>query len=351
MPLSPRPTPRAGPRPATFDPTRGAGRTGRLLAAALFTLVGSSRAADRPAPADEPVTALWTALPLRDWAGRATTLAGRPVVVDRRLDPDATVTRDCRAEPLDAMLAAVAATAGGTVEPLRSWIRIAPAAAAGRATRGEGDRAAEIAALPAAARAPLAARHAWSWADGARPRDLVAAAAAEAGLAVTGLAAVPHDHLPATALPPLSLAERLDLVLAHYDLRVAWSAGDGTAAAGTVVPLGAAVPRVAGVADRKPPDRAGRPPRKPERRTTDRYTLKLDAPLDEALRALGPRLGLEPVLDRDSLAARGILPGEIVRATVTDATREQLLDAIVSPLGLRWRIEDGRLIVDAPPPP
>lgn len=351
MPAPPRSTARADPRPATIDPTRRAGGAARILAAALFALVGSGRAADRPDPAAGPVTALWTALPLRDWAGRATTLAGRPVVVDRRLDPDATVTRDCRGEPLDAMLAAVATTVGGTVEPLRSWIRIAPAAEAGRATRGERDRAAEIAALPAAARAPLAARRPWSWTDGARPRDLLAAAAADAGLTVTGLAAVPHDHLPATALPPLSLAERLDLVLAHYDLRVAWSAAGGTTAAGSVVQLAAAEPRAAGVADRKPPSRPARPPRGPERRTTDRYTLKLEAPLDEALRALGPRLGLEPELDRASLAARGILPGEIARAAVTDATREHLLDAILSPLGLRWRIKDGRLVVDAPPPP
>lgn len=350
MPAPPRPAACAGPRPRS-DPTRRAGGAARLLAAALLAVVGSGHAADRAAPAGETVTALWTALPLRDWASRSSTLAGRPVIVDRRLDPDATVTRDCRAEPLDTMLAAVATSVGGSVEPLRSWIRIAPAAAAGRAARGEQDRAAEIAALPAAARAPLAARRAWSWAEGARPRDLVTAAAVEAGLTVTGLPAVPHDHLPAAALPPLSLAERLDLVLAHYDLRVAWSVGDGTTAAGAVVPLAAAAPRPAGVADHAPPQPAGRPPRGPQRRTTDRYTLTLDAPLDEALRALAPRLGLEVELDRASLAARGILPGEIVRAAVTDATREQLLDAIVSPLGLRWRIDGGRLLVDAPPPP
>ena len=293
------------------------------------------------------MTALWTALPLREWSLRAASLAGRPVIVDRRLDPDTLVTRDCRDEPLDAILAAVAATAGGAVEPLRSWIRIAPAAAAGRAASGERERAAEIAALPAAARIPLAARSPWSWADGARPRDLVAGALAEAGLVVTGIDKVPHDHLPAAELPPLALAERIDLVLSHYDLRVSWSAdGDGPVA-GSVVPLAAASPPGEGP-DRKPP-KGGQAAQPPRSRTIERYTLRLEAPLDDALRTLAPRLGLEPALDLDSLAARGILPGEIVRATVTDATRDQLLDAIVAPLGLRWRVLDGRLLVDAPP--
>ena len=342
MTVTPCPPARA-PRRSRPDRTRPFRVVARLITTAVVLAGALGRAADGT------VTALWTALPLRDWAVRATTLAGRPVVVDRRLDPDTLVSRDCRDEPLDAVLAAVAATAGGAVEPLRSWIRIAPAEAAGRAARGERDRTAELSAFPAAARAPLDARSPWSWPDGARPRDLVSSTAARANLAVTNLDAIPHDHLPATVLPPLSLAERLDLVLAHYDLRISWSIAADSSVTGAVVPL-AAAPSPAATADRVPPRPGGRPPRGPKPRTTERYTLRLEAPLDEALRALGPRLGLEPELDRASLAARGILPGEVVRAAVTDATREQLLDAIVSPLGLRWRVEDGRLLVDAPPP-
>lgn len=337
----PYPMAAAGGHPSRKTPARVAAAV--VAAGLLAARLAAAPAADT-APPDTPVTALWTSLPLRDWAARATALAGRPVVVDRRLDPETTVSRDCRGESLRDVLAAVAATAGGTVEPLRSWIRIAPAAEAGRATRGERERLAELAALPTAARATPAARRAWSWPDGARPRDLVAAAAAEAGVALAGLDAVPHDHLPGASLPPLSLAERLDLVLAHYDLRVAWTAADDVAE-GRIVPLAAA--------DGPPPVAAGarpRPaPRGPAATTADRYTLRLAAPLDETLAALGPRLGLEVELDRESLAARGILPGEIVRATVTDASREQLLDAILGPPGLRWRIEGRRLLVDAPP--
>ena len=44
-----------------------------------------------------------------------------------------------------------------------------------------------------------------------------------------------------------------------------------------------------------------------------------------------------------------VAPGEIVRATVKDASRDQLLDAILGPLDLRWRIADGRLEVTVAP--
>lgn len=338
---SPRPCGRPPASPRASDPTRRAS-----AAVACWLAIAGASAGDASPRADTPVTAVWTAVPLREWAGRMTTLAGRPVVVDRRLDPDATVTRHCRDEPLDQVLAGVAGDAGAAVEPMRSWIRIAAPESAGRAAAGERARTAELATLSPEARRILAVRRAWTWAEGARPRDLVSAAAAEGGVALAGVDAVPHDHLPAATLSALPLAERLDLVLAHYDRRVSWIAADEGRVAGTIVALPTAPPRASGAAAAPRPARRG--PAPPARDRT-RFTLTLEAPLDEAVRAIGSQLGLEPSVDRESLAARGILPGEIVRASVTDATRDQLLDAVVAPLGLRWRVDGSRLIVDAPP--
>jgi hypothetical protein len=59
-------------------------------------------------------------------------------------------------------------------------------------------------------------------------------------------------------------------------------------------------------------------------------------------------LGLEGRIDRESLAARGVQPGEIIRVEVRDATRDELFDALVAPLGLRWRIDGNRLTIEAP---
>jgi hypothetical protein len=218
---------------------------------------------------------------------------------------------------------------------------LVPASRAGLAVRAEDSRRREIARLPPDRRAALAARRAWAWPAGARPRALVAAAVAEAGDPPRGLDRVPHDHLPAAALPPLSLAERVDLVLAQYDLRVAWDSGP----TGTVVPLDSRL--VAATASPARPRRPG--PRDPRPAAEPRFTLALEAPLEEAARAVADQLGLAAHVDRESLLAKGIQPGEIVRARAADATRDELLDAIVAPLGLRWRIADDRLVIDAPP--
>ena len=77
-----------------------------------------------------------------------------------------------------------------------------------------------------------------------------------------------------------------------------------------------------------------------------RFTLRLEATLEQAVVALAGRFGLEPAIDREALAARGILPGEIVRIEARDAGRDELFDAIVVPLGLSWRIEDRRLVIE-----
>jgi len=101
---------------------------------------------------------------------------------------------------------------------------------------------------------------------------------------------------------------------------------------------------------RRPPaarKSAGRIPagRTPGRR--DEYTLRLEAPLEEALAALARQLNLDLDLDVASLTAHGIAPGEIVRADVTGVSREALFDAILRPVGLSWQIEGRTLRVFA----
>jgi len=316
----------------------------------LATLAGPPTS-ERAVPGlDAEVHGSWTRLPLRAWVDRATALAGRPVILDRRIDPQILVTLTARGEPLRTVLDRVAATAGAAVEELAATLRIVPLSQAGRAAAGDAQRRRELATLTPALRRTLATTEPWQWPAAAEPRDLVAGLAVAAGLDVAGLDAIPHDHFPATDLPAVSLAERFDLVLAHFDRRVAWDGRPGQPA-GRIVPLAAAGP-----APERAPDRAdaGRPPPRPSdrpRRTVkvrDTYTLRLEAPLDQALAAVAAQLGLVVDLDAASLVARGIAPGEIVRAAVADASRDELLTAILQPLGLAWRIEAGRLNVFAP---
>jgi hypothetical protein len=328
-------------------PRRAVGRALVLITAAGMTVVSSSTWGGL----ESAVHATWSGLPLAAWTSRATDLAGVPVILDRRLDPTVPVSLECRGESVGEVITRVAATAGGVAERLAATIRIVPAERKGVASAGERARSRELAALPTTLRRRLLARARWAWADGARPRDLVMDAAASGSIPLAGIEAVPHDHLPALSLPPMSLAERLDLVLAHYDLRVRWQAGPPVA---VIVPLeqpndrdhDSESPRPDGGI---PPPAMGRhpPPNAPPGGRL--YSLRLEAPLEEALAAIGPRLGFESIeLDRDSLAARGIQPGEIARAEVRDATGAEVLDAIVRPLGLQWRDRDGRVTVFAP---
>ncbi|MFM7138129.1 MAG: hypothetical protein ACKO1M_13835, partial [Planctomycetota bacterium] len=224
---------------------------------------------------------------------------------------------------------------------------------AGRAAAAAADRERRLAAIPAAQRKLLLESEPWSWPAGARPRDLVTAALADARLAVEGLDSIPHDHFPAAALPPLPLAERLDLVLAHFDRRILWSADRGRPT-GRIVAIDANIdPQPAGRPDRAAqagPPRRPTPPPSRSVKVRDEFTLRLEAPLDQALAAIAGRLGLSLDLDMASLAAHGIAPGEIVRAEVEKASRDRLLDAVLQPAGLQWKIEGDRLRVFAAEP-
>jgi hypothetical protein len=295
-----------------------------------------------PAPAGPTIDADWTGVPLREVATRLTTLGGVAIVVDRRIDPSTPITLAVSAEPLDEVLAAVATQAAAEVAVLDGHARIAPADAAARARAGEAAREQEIRRLEPKLQRFARARRAWSWPEAAQPRDLLAAAAAEAGIALDGLDALPHDHFPSADMPPAPLAERLDLVLAHFDARVEWKtiAAPGQQPMFRIVPIAP----TAAAAVRKPwRPRTTRAQPAPDAAHT--YALRVAAPLDDLLATLAKRFGLTLELANAVLEQRGISPREIVRLDVKDASREAILDAVLDPLGLGWRIEGTTLRV------
>ncbi|MFM7292644.1 MAG: hypothetical protein ACKO6B_15655 [Planctomycetia bacterium] len=328
----------------------GIGLRGLLAFVACLQGAWPSRVA---ADFDAPITATWNGIGLRDWAGRVSQTTGVPVLVDRRLDPDTPIRLACRDEPLLDVVDRGAAVAGGEVAALRSSLCIVPAGRAAVLVRAEAARDARLAKLPPRQRSALAAKQRLTWPAGATPRDLLSTAAAEAGVVVEGFDTVPHDHLAASALPEMTLAERLDLLLAPLDLRIDWqtpTGGRATAApSGTIIAIDAGLPASTGT---RPPDA------KPTRRRTpatskpaaqeSTFSMQVAAPLEELLTTIAPRLGLTLALDRESLERSGIAPAEIVRATVKDASRDELLDAILAPLGLTWSITGDTLRVQAP---
>jgi hypothetical protein len=329
---------------------RGRAAARHVFVPCVVTLLAAlptwTTAAPPAAALDAEVRAAWTGVPLREWARRVSESTGTPVIVDRRLDPDQPITLTSDGDTLRAVLDRVASAAGATVEPLAATTRLTPQNRAGRAAAAEAARVRVVRRLPADLRRRVERRAAWNWPAAAEPRDLVTAAAAEAGLDVTGLDQVPHDHLPAAALPALQLGERLDLVLADYDLRIDWSP-----AGGAIVPIEAGIEPGARAT---PAASTPSPPRRvPQARRADVddtvYSLRVEAALDQAVPAVAKALGLRSTIDGATLAARGIAPGEIVRVDARNLTRDELLDALARPLGLSWTIDGDMLRVFAPP--
>jgi hypothetical protein len=321
------------------------------IALAAMLAAPPARAAEAVARAlATPVTATWTKLPLRAAAERLSEIGGVAIVVDRRIDPDTLVTLDAEGENLAAVLTRVAAAAGAEAVAYAGHVRLVPAGRGAALAAAERQRADELRRLPSRFRPAALARREASWPAGAVPREIVAADAARAGIVIAGLDDLPHDHFPAGLMPQLPLADRIDLILAHFDRRVAWkpqAARGSDEVACPLVTIAAADPDAGGGRLLPEPSAAPAPGRADAGATT--YTLTVAAPLEEILAALARRFGLTLELDRAGLARSGVAPGEIVRLEVRDVSRDQLLDAITTPRGLNWRIEDGALSVSGAP--
>ncbi len=350
------PSARSRPRPGSF-------RLVAIGAGVLWTLQWWLVGGLCPAAAADlttPVTATWSGIGLRQWAERISETAGLPVLVDRRLDPDTVIRLECQGEPLLAVLTRVAVFAGGELATLESSIRIVPPGMADQTIRAEAARTARIASLPPRQRAVVMHKEPWQWPAGARPQNLLRDATTQAGISLDGIDAVPHDHLPAASLPSMTLAERLDLLLAPYDLRVDWRvaqpAAEGEnplALTGRIIAIATELPATTSAtaaAQPTAPPRSSRPRASRQKAAVgdQTFSLKVAAPLEEVLAAIATRLGLNLDLDRDSLTRSGIAPGEIVRASVMDASRDELLHAILDPLALTWTLTGSTLRVFAP---
>lgn len=319
--------------------------------AALPGLVAAVVVAAGAAVADEGgprVTVAWKGLPLVDVCERLATLARRPVLLDRRIDPEVAVSLEAAGEPIERVLSRLAADHRLGCVVTEGSIRVVPRDRVAAVVEADRARRAAVARLPRGVRATAEEAEEWRWSDGAVPRAILEEAAAGARVTLEGLERVPHDHLRGASLPSLPLAERLDAVLLQFDRRIDWSAArrDGRSLVAPIVPLAPAAsaadaPALAVAAGAWKPT-AGPPGGTPGEAT---WSLQVAAPLDTLVATVAERLGLRAALDREGLAAAGIAPGEIVRVRVDDATRDELLDAIVAPLGLAWSIDDGTLSV------
>lgn len=322
-----------------------------VIHATLALLVSRSRAeAAVTAGLATPISGSWTSVDLRTLAVRLGMLTESPILVDRRINPRLALSLEAVDEPAQTVLHRVAAQTGTELVILETAALFVPPGHATAIVHATAERRRQSASLPPQAKRLLQQRELLHWPAGARPAELLSRLAETHQLVLEGLDRVPHDHLPAVRLQPLPLAEGFDLLLVQYGLRVAWQTGEGPQQAiGRIERLPAMPMALAGNAGDPLPRRPVRPrtpsPRSP---TTATYSLRVAAPLDRLLATVADRLSVSLVLDREALRNRGIFPEEIVRLSLENASRDELLDGILKPLQLSWEIRDGHLVVPKP---
>ena len=212
------------------------------------------------------------------------------------------------------------------------------------------------------------------WDDFATPRELLAKLAAAGRLEIRGLDRVPHDLWAAADLPDLPLVDRLTLVAGQFDLTFE-IASDGSRVTLVPVPEEVAIVRdypagqqpgrlvdqwqalvpdaqfkVVGdkiyvkgrLEDLEQIESARRPgataTRRPRTGGETRFSGRvLNKPLGEVLRYVESRFDLELKIDREALGRSGVSLDQLVSFSVKDATVDELLTAVLEPVGCAFR--------------
>ncbi len=322
-----------------------------------------------------PVGLMWRQTPLETALHDLAHSQRTAIFLDRRVDPSQMIDFAVHEVPLEKAVAQLAAERGLGVSQVGPVIYLGPVEVAGKLATLVEALNDQIARQPPAIRKIWRRPSPWRWPDLAQPRQLLEDLSGQSGIKIGGIDQVPHDLWRATHLPPLTLAERLVLVAAGFNLTVEMS-GDGRSVQLVPIPDRVAIGRrfeVSGPASKVLASLSARFPscrieargsslfvdgtieqlqsigdflnRQPSpasgnHQRGERYSLRVvNEPADALLRSLASRLSL--TIDVDPDATRQL--EQKVTVQVTDASLAALLDAALGPLGLSHEIR-GRAV-------
>jgi hypothetical protein len=176
---------------------------------------------------EQPISATWRGISIRSLLRRLSRDREIAILLDRRVDPDQEAGLDTGARSLRSAVDELGRLANLGVTQVGNCLMIAPPAAAGRLRTLVALRQQELSAgdVDDSNRASqLKSRHATvAWSDLDRPADIVAAIAAQFGLALAGTERIPHDLWAGAAIPEATAPEALSLVLNQFDLTFEWT--------------------------------------------------------------------------------------------------------------------------------
>lgn len=354
----------------------------------------------RAAEFDRPAAMQWNHTSLRAALTRFAAAHDVTIFLDRRVDPSRPVTFQEQAPSVHLLLEKLADqfqldyTAFGPI----GWL--GPEGSADELHLVAALQRKELEKLPPALAQALKRKQAFSWQRFATPREILQSLAQEADLTWNHASAIPHDLWPEVSLPPMSLYERLVLVLFGFDatyvveseereIAMVLLKGDRTIT--HALPIQRTAPReewkeqapdcefaaregrlyirgpfrqVARVegairessrSRRSGNDTSPTPQIPIENR---RFTIRIvKQPFRAVMETLSEKMQLELIFPASSLRDADIDPEMLVSFEVDQATAEELFDALIVPTGCRFELNAETLRIippdggEASPPP
>jgi len=328
---------------------------------------------------ERPVSLDWVDNPLMDALTRLSISQQMAVFVDRRINPNQKVAFSVKDQPLRDALDSLASQISAGLGYVDSVIYIGPRSTAKRLATVAEMQNEHVGRLPKERRDILLKRTPTHWPHLAEPSDLLAELTQEFGLVVENPSAVTHDLWPENSLPPLTVSEKLMLLLAGFRSSFRWlpdgetiqltrfprtvfierSYPGGREPADRVQALEAMLPQAfieirgkkimvrSMLEDHWIIERQWSPmPATPRGSVTDRarkrYSLTVEKQLAGALlETLAGKLSLELEYASDVDAQLD----ERVTLSVQQATIHELFDAIAAPVGLAIQVDDHSVLV------
>ncbi len=323
-----------------------------------------------------PLGLSWTGVPVAAALDSISQGQRIAIVIDRRVDPQRTITLDVANEPLQDVLGKIAQHIGARYCQFGPVAYIGPPEVAKKLRTLAALRAQDVRPLARPLAQPLVQRVSSHWEDLAQPRALLADLAAEAGVELVDADLIPHDLWRATDLPPMTWIDRLTLLAAQFDLTFQFADG------GKQVRLVPIPKRVTIARNYRAPQRADVLARRwsralpaarvtagdnqvhleglledhefverhldgaPTRRTKVSVGKQVyqfsaeNAALERVVEQVAARLQLDVQWDRAEIKRAGISVDQLITVAVKDATLDDLLRAVFKDTGLSFRRND-----------
>lgn len=334
-----------------------------------------------------PISATWENVDLRTITRRVATTRRTSILLDRRIDPSRDYEATASNQSLLGVLQDLSHRAGGQASVVGNTIYVGPPEATGKLRTLVALRQKELQLddneIPRTRRFALTEAQTFEWNDLDRPVELLQRVAASRELKIEGLEEIPHDLWSGGVIPQASAAETLSLLLIQWDLTFGWTEHGrgirlvpvpehvviarehlpprgvkaaqalkqwqeefegltGRINAGGVV-VEATLEQHEAIEQQKRPGKGGTETPKPKPLKQERFTLRIkDAPASSLIKKLSePAYGqLSFEYDADELKSAGIDLDRRVTFEVNNAPIEQLLKAVLEPLGVTFELDD-----------